>query len=943
MEVQMYDLIARPDEKLYDHLIAVGERGYEIAPDVHKQTPLPIPDIVLICGYLHDLGKAIPQTQSYLKDERGRGDDTNHSYLGGLAAVYLLDHIYGVDAEITAICYTAITKHHSNLPDVSEWVENGISATGTDIESQIQSVAQTDVNRQFIEQLLNETSAKIANFTGEDFIEIQVNDFISYIDNSISESDSSSEGVDATLKTLLSNNFRIKNIDSSVLVQVYSALILADRSVSAGIEKEDMQPNMDPFTSNKVHDYINTIQSNSSDPDRMNELRDLSRESVVSNITDFADKTGKSVASLTLPTGFGKTITSIEAAIELSESKSSNGNDSRIIYSLPFTSIIDQTASVLQNVFDTDDGTPIQYDSRSLTLDHHLQKTVTNVTTDSETDSYTQPEYLLGKTWSSGMVLTTFVQLFESLFVPSPSQSMKLPNLQNSVIILDEPQSIPESHWNIIELVIDVLIEYYNASIIFMTATQPKLLDVVNSDIETVELVDDDIKSECYNYVDRVEFHLDDSIPQSYSINRTTHEPRDHISAGIKVANNSNTGSQLAICNTKSSARELYKTTNKRVETIDINYLSSRIDIAIDELELSISADVLTALYIHTQRSEQTNIQLNEDILDTVDVKITKNATPIACLTTQHRPKNRLTTIKIIQLLHDPHEMENKLRNTDTDPLKTDAQNDHLNINKINTIVTTTQLVEAGVDFSFDHVYRDLSPLENIIQASGRCNRSYESDTGTVTIWQLQSPNKKSNTDTERKVLPTNTIYSAAEIDRTVDVLATLSTENGRKIAESKITNEAIISYMNKRVDEGSKNANDGNTYVNAYNGRKTDLGKIDSNWNFINSPYEREIYIPITETEKSQMEKFMSEIEAHNWKLVSQLKRELEQIKVQVKIYDTTEEHWSIHIPPLNTDIYGDQKRILKVNTDNGIDTTSHYSEKFGIVDDYSVEDRFY
>jgi CRISPR-associated endonuclease/helicase Cas3/CRISPR-associated endonuclease Cas3-HD len=61
-------------------------------------------------------------------------------------------------------------------------------------------------------------------------------------------------------------------------------------------------------------------------------------------------------------------------------------------------------------------------------------------------------------------------------------------------------------------------------------------------------------------------------------------------------------------------------------------------------------------------------------------------------------------------------------------------------------VAVTTQLVEAGVDISFDRVVRDLGPMSSIVQAAGRCNRSFEQDRGTVTIWQLDAPSEGAKT-----------------------------------------------------------------------------------------------------------------------------------------------------------------------------------------------------
>jgi len=97
--------------------------------------------------------------------------------------------------------------------------------------------------------------------------------------------------------------------------------------------------------------------------------------------------------------------------------------DGRLIYALPFTSIIDQTIADLEDVFDADST------GEQLTAHHYLEDTITESETDGE--SYRDGQKaLLGETWRTGGTVTTFVQLFETLTGPTSQQSMKLPALE---------------------------------------------------------------------------------------------------------------------------------------------------------------------------------------------------------------------------------------------------------------------------------------------------------------------------------------------------------------------------------------------------------------------------------------------------------------------------------------------------------------------------------
>jgi len=156
--------------------------------------------------------------------------------------------------------------------------------------------------------------------------------------------------------------------------------------------------------------------------------------------------------SLTVPTGGGKTLSSLAFAI-----KHALGNKmQRIIYVIPYTSIIEQNASIFKNIFGED-----------TVLEHHSNMII------NETDYKTQ---LAIENWDAPLIVTTNVQFFESLFQNKNSKCRKIHNITNSVIILDEAQMLPI---NLLKPCMEVLRELtnsYNATIVLCTATQPALL-----------------------------------------------------------------------------------------------------------------------------------------------------------------------------------------------------------------------------------------------------------------------------------------------------------------------------------------------------------------------------------------------------------------------------------------------------------------------------------
>ena len=160
--------------------------------------------------------------------------------------------------------------------------------------------------------------------------------------------------------------------------------------------------------------------------------------------------------SLTVPTGGGKTLASVLWAIK----HAVRNNLERIIIAIPYTSIITQTASVLRGILGEEN-----------VLEHHSNVDRTKII-DKE---LTQVQKLATENWDYPIIVTTNVQLFESLFSNKPSDCRKLHNLVKSVLILDEVQTLPVEFLQPIVDTFDTLKRIFGVSILFTTASQPVL------------------------------------------------------------------------------------------------------------------------------------------------------------------------------------------------------------------------------------------------------------------------------------------------------------------------------------------------------------------------------------------------------------------------------------------------------------------------------------
>lgn len=161
--------------------------------------------------------------------------------------------------------------------------------------------------------------------------------------------------------------------------------------------------------------------------------------------------------TLTVPTGGGKTLASLAFALDHAKA---HGLD-RIVYAIPFTSIIDQTAAIFRDALGPDH-----------ILEHHSAIEEERANEREDRDKY----QLAMEDWAAPIVVTTNVQLFESLFANRTSRCRKLHNLARSVIVLDEAQTIPLPVLRPCVAMLDELARNYRASIVLCTATQPALV-----------------------------------------------------------------------------------------------------------------------------------------------------------------------------------------------------------------------------------------------------------------------------------------------------------------------------------------------------------------------------------------------------------------------------------------------------------------------------------
>jgi len=176
----------------------------------------------------------------------------------------------------------------------------------------------------------------------------------------------------------------------------------------------------------------------------------IARQEILSFCKETAQQT-PGLLTLTVPTGGGKTLSGMAFALD----HAVKHDKSRIIYVIPYTSIIEQTAETLSNIFGAEN-----------IVEHH-----SNLDPDKET----QRSRLAAENWDAPVIVTTNVQFFESLYAAKSSRCRKLHNIINSVVILDEAQLLPPELLEPCIEAITQLVTHYGVTMLLSTATQPAL------------------------------------------------------------------------------------------------------------------------------------------------------------------------------------------------------------------------------------------------------------------------------------------------------------------------------------------------------------------------------------------------------------------------------------------------------------------------------------
>ncbi len=419
-------------------------------------------------GLCHDFGKYTTFFQERLLGISSRTSLGDHSFISAIfTSFFSIKNIFEFkDFEkpilkfLPLITFFVVYHHHSDLTsleEISDKLEKDESLEN--VKKQIQNIKE---NQNKINLELREIGLKLTIKEFEDSLQIVTNELLKefyYYEKEIEEN---------------------KLIISLLILSLFSSLIDADKKSAGKIGEVGRR-----FIPNDIVEIYKKKEFENSSKKDLNLMREEIYQNVVSKVENIDLR--KRIYTFTSPTGSGKTLTAFSSAIKLRNRISRELEYTpRIIYSLPFISIIDQNFQILQDVLaniEDFNGNASNY----IIEHHHLSKISYE-----EGNEFKEVDesLLLIESWESEVIVTTFVQFLHTIIGFKNRFLKKLHNISRSIIILDEVQNIPIEYWDIVENVLKNFSNYLNCYIILMTATRPLIL----RHTESVELLDNHIK-----------------------------------------------------------------------------------------------------------------------------------------------------------------------------------------------------------------------------------------------------------------------------------------------------------------------------------------------------------------------------------------------------------------------------------------------------------------
>lgn len=509
-------------------MIGVGDLAAGFAAKLGLQ------DLGLLLGLLHDLGKYSQAFQAYLKSATGAlNQDEDEDWVDAQSLKGKVDHSTAgaqfvwralgkggqpeqIAAQVLALC---IASHHSGLVDCV-----GASAVGfgEDLFTRRMNKAKQKTHLDEVQaagdaQILERCECLLANGG----LVAKLNQLLAQIWRSSASANAGSP--------------QVAQLEFGLLVRfLFSCLIDADRTDTADFEyrrPKTFRPagryTEWPVLVERLEFHLTNLLPRRS--------IDGLRQDISIHCRQAADRPSGTY-TLTVPTGGGKTLASLRFALHHARQRSLD----RIIYVIPFTSIIDQNAQVVRQILEPF-GAPD--DRGRVVLEHHGSVTP---------ELQTWREKVLCENWDAPVVYTTMVQFLETLFGSGTRGARRMHQLARAVLIFDEVQTLPIKCVHLFNNAVNFLTAHCNSTVLLCTATQP-LLHQVAKDKGAVRLAAaHELMPDVHDLFTRLKRVTvkDARKPGGW----TYQELSDLAAAEVRRS-----GSCLVIVNTKAAARRIFE------------------------------------------------------------------------------------------------------------------------------------------------------------------------------------------------------------------------------------------------------------------------------------------------------------------------------------------------------------------------------------------------
>lgn len=426
--------IRKVDGKKYiqtveEHCRGVAEIAAELLRDIGLEKT------AYLAGIIHDLGKFSENFKNYIEKaadgEKVQRGSVNHTFAG---VRFLLEkHSYkqlsGFSDIVLEILAYAVGAHHGLFDCVDDNNNNGFTKRmqkeGIDYLNAAQEFLKICCSKQDIEDLLKQSEKECLPV--------------------FNEIEKLADNADAKIQ-----NTQITFYIGFLARLILSAIIEADRSDTS----QFMNGYSEKTVKNISEIWINCIKNVEQKLSTMPLDKPINKtRAQISALCAEAGNLESGIYRLNLPTGAGKTLTSLRYALH----HALKHNKKRIIFTMPLLSIIEQNAGIIHDYIGNEE----------LILEHH-----SNIVETDENDELDKRELLI-ESWDVPIIITTMVQLLNTLFAGKTANIRRMQALCNSIIVIDEVQTVPDKMLSLFNLALNFLAKICNATIILCSATQP--------------------------------------------------------------------------------------------------------------------------------------------------------------------------------------------------------------------------------------------------------------------------------------------------------------------------------------------------------------------------------------------------------------------------------------------------------------------------------------